>query len=326
MFINGLTAVNGIELVNPFSPRKITHAFHDIDGTHSLIREWIPIMTLVTGYVAKYGLPKGDLEQAANEIMRHRKQKFQEAYRFAIESAGLSALTQMEWAIRSGVANGVISGLAVNHPVNVDIIRRIWLGQEIFTDFDEAKSYRDFLSEQTSKLFKIYEKILLQMCRNENLTDARKHQDKWRVSGSIEFLEFLHANGVVNYFVTGAVVDHDTNGTLSGTMYEEITALGYEVGEGKLVTNLYGSSWSKKLPKSEIMSHICTDKGINPNHVLIVGDGRSEIVAGVMMGAITISRLDVHAIRAREIHRQLQTNIIIPQYDLTVMRQIFAAV
>jgi hypothetical protein len=34
------------------------------------------------------------------------------------------------------------------------------------------------------------------------------------------------------------------------------------------------------------------------------------------MGAITISRLDSEAVRAREIHRQLKTNIIIEKYDM----------
>ena len=48
-----------IELVNPFGKRKITHVFHDIDGTHSLIREWQPVMSLVLYYTILSGLPNG---------------------------------------------------------------------------------------------------------------------------------------------------------------------------------------------------------------------------------------------------------------------------
>ena len=43
---------HGVGLVTPFEPREIPAAFHDVDGTHSRIRDWIPVMTLVTGSVA----------------------------------------------------------------------------------------------------------------------------------------------------------------------------------------------------------------------------------------------------------------------------------
>ena len=32
---------DGMELVTPFEPGEIVCAFHDIDGTHSKIREWV---------------------------------------------------------------------------------------------------------------------------------------------------------------------------------------------------------------------------------------------------------------------------------------------
>ena len=37
---------NDIAIVNAVKDRKIICAFHDIDGTHSLIREWPPIMSI----------------------------------------------------------------------------------------------------------------------------------------------------------------------------------------------------------------------------------------------------------------------------------------
>ena len=33
-------------VVNDFEPHEITYAFHDIDGTHSLIREWPPVLSI----------------------------------------------------------------------------------------------------------------------------------------------------------------------------------------------------------------------------------------------------------------------------------------
>ena len=323
MFIDCKSAGKDIELVTPFQPRAITHVFHDIDGTHSLIRDWIPAMALVTGWVAKYGLPEGSTEEASRQILAVREEDFSEARSFAIESAGLSALTQMEWAIRSGVANGVIPGVETNATVNSEIIRLIWNGYEIFENYDEAESYREFLAEKSTELFKVYEKLLLIMCRNKNLADARINQNKWRVPGSMDFLGFLHDSGIKNYFVTGAVVECSDQQEWSGSMYEEISTLGYKIGPGQLVENLVGSTWHQKLPKSLIMQNLCTDEKIDAQNILIVGDGRSEIAAGVSMGAITISRLDAGAMRLREIHRGLKTNIIIKEYNMKELKNIF---
>ena len=97
-------------------------------------------------------------------------------------------------------------------------------------------------------------------------------------------------------------------------MYEEIQALGYEVGPRKLIEGFVGSSWNEKLPKIEIMKQLIRRKNLDPRKVLVIGDGRSEIFAGKELGCITVSRLDVQAERAREIHRKLQTNLIVPDF------------
>ena len=60
--------LDSIELVNSFSKREIKYVFHDIDGTHSLIRDWVPVMTLVTGAVAAYGMFPGAPAEAAAAI------------------------------------------------------------------------------------------------------------------------------------------------------------------------------------------------------------------------------------------------------------------
>lgn len=304
-----------IEVNSLFSSRKITHAFHDIDGTHSLIRQWVPVMALVTGFVARYGMPDaGSPADIAAVIARKNPDEFPEGRRFAIESAGLSALTQMEWALRCAGEVGKYDLCGTSAEVNREIIRKIWLGEEDFSSYPETEIFRERLQKDSSKLFKAYEILLLAMGRDRNLADAKKHPDKWRVKGSLEFLQFLHRCGVKNYFVTGAVVEYDDSGRAAGTMVEEITALHLQPADGGIVEKLIGSTWQKKLPKAEIMRNICRTEKIDPANILVIGDGRSEIAAGVEMGAVCISRLDEDALRAKEIHRQLGTNLIVPHY------------
>ena len=299
----------GFELVTPFSPREISCVFHDIDGTHSKIREWVPVMTLVTGAVAAYGMFTGKPLEIAEEIRKHRKESFPEAHRFAIESAGLSALTQMEWALRMARRlNGTSDTL------NEEIIASIWQGNELFDNAGESAENLLLLKEQASALFKAYEILLLEMGRDQNLAAARKNPEEWRIPGSMDFLQFLKDNGVENYFVTGAVVEYDNSGSPKGTMYEEIQALEFQVGSGKLIEGFCGSAWDVKLPKIEIMKQLICKKGLSPEQVLVVGDGRSEIFAGKELGCITVSRLDIQSQRAREIHRQLKTNLIVPDF------------
>lgn len=298
-----------IEVVTPFDERVITHAFHDIDGTHSRIRDWVPVMSLVTGATARYGMFQGTPAEIAASIREHKDEIFEEAHRFSIESAGLSALTQMEWALRMSRRLDHESS-----PVNEKIIEKIWQGEERFGDAGESAELLQKTAESASRLFKAYEILLLEMGRNENLQKAALDPEPWRLPGSMDFLRKLQEHGIQNYFVTGAVVEHDPNGNPLGTMYEEICALQYPVGKGKLIEEFRGSSWHEKQPKVEIMKEICREKRIDPAHVLIVGDGRSEIAAGVELGAVTISRLDRDAVRAREIHKQLGTNMIIEDY------------
>lgn len=68
------------------------------------------------------------------------------------------------------------------------------------------------------------------------------------------------------------------------------------------------------------MFRLVKELGVNGENVLVVGDGRSEITAGVKLGAVTLSMLPKTAKRQRELHKELGTNIIIENYlgeDLT---------
>lgn len=322
MQIHPESGIRSIELVTSFEPREIVCAFHDIDGTHSLIRNWVPVMTLTTGYTARYGLPPDDLETAVPMIMAREQEDFSVSHDFSIESAGLSALTQMEWAIRCGIRNGVIERPDADPAVNQQIIDGIWAGRETFPELHEDPALTAWIQEKSSNLFRIYEKILLLMSRDRNLADARIHPDRWRVPGSMAFLRFLKDHGIPNYFVTGAVVEKLPNG-YAGTMFEEVDALGYKFGKDELLDSLEGSEWNLKLPKVDIMRNLARKLGIDPKNILFVGDGRSEIDAGRAMGGITISRLPADAQRARTIHRSLKTNFILEQYDPDDISRLF---
>lgn len=309
-----------IEVLKEVKKRKITHVFHDIDGTHSLIREWQPVMSRVLNDVIVNGLPQGydSDESVKSMIERCAAEPLPETDDFCIESAGLSALTQMEWAIRRAVEEGKIPAeeLELNEKdlrVNSEIARRIYKGEEVFDEFPEPKSFKEYLAENTPKLFKAYERVLNGFCRDKNLTAAKENPDKFLVKGSKEFMEMLFEHGAKNYFVTGAVVDTVASKPMG--MYEEVLGLGFEIGKGKTVEAICGSTWTEKIPKEEVMRRLCAENNINPENVLVVGDGRSEIFAGAEMGAAIISRLPRDAKRQRALHKELGTDVIVEDYS-----------
>lgn len=325
--INDNVTDNGIELAKAFGKREITHVFHDIDGTHSLIREWQPVMSLVLYYTIKYGLSDDfdSEENISRLILRVGELRSDETDRFCIESAGLSALTQMEWSIRRAVQEGTIgAGLSEKDmEVNAKIIDRIWEGKEIFDDENEPAEFLDYLSAMTPRLFKMYEKILNGACRDKNLAKALKDPESMRVKGSYDFIAFLNSLGLKNYLITGAVITYDENGRPYGGMYEEITSLGYEIAPGKDFESIEGSTWNRKIPKNQVMAELCGKMNLDLEKVLVIGDGRSEIDAGVKMNAVTMSILPDDAERQREIHRKLGTNIIIADYTSPELRKMF---
>ena len=109
-------------------------------------------------------------------------------------------------------------------------------------------------------------------------------------------------------------------------MREEVEVCGYEIGPGKIMESLEGSSWDEKLPKDEVMARIFEERNLNPCNVLIVGDGRTEIKAGAEMGSPTISRLPIEDKRQRKVHSELGVNYIVPDYtDPALMQMIYKA-
>lgn len=318
MIVNTFSS-NDIEIVNAVENRKIICAFHDIDGTHSLIRNWPPVMSRVLYDTAVNGIPE-DLtsEENINRLVSLcGVEDLEETDRFCVESAGLSALTQMEWAIRR---NMELTKGKFDSETNSEIIKLIWAGEEKFEKFDEPAEYLDYLLEVTPKLFWVYEQVLNRFCRDNNLSKAKENPEDFLIPGSKEFMRYLHDNGIKNYFVTGAVVDKSIEPPMG--MYEEVLGLGFEIGEGKEVENIYGSTWEEKIPKEEVMKRLVKDLGINGENVLVVGDGRSEITAGVSLGAVTLSILPKEAKRQRELHTELGTNMIVCDYTSEDLKKI----
>ena len=273
-------------IIKEFEDREIKYAFHDIDGTHSLIREWPPVMSICLYNVIVNGVPE-DFDSKENEkrlIEICGTKELPETDRFCIESAGLSALTQMEWAIRRAVEEGTVK-VNCDMATNSEIIKRIWNGEEIFDDLPETDEMNAMLIEKTPRLFKLYEAVLNGYCRDKNLEKAKKDPESFQVPGSVEFMKFLKDGGVKNFFVTGAVVEKGMG------MHEEVEGLGYKIGDGELVEDILGSTWTEKMPKEMVMKKLREDLGVDGKNILVVGDGRAEILAGAEMGAVVISRL-----------------------------------
>ncbi len=307
------------EIINMIENREIVCAFHDIDGTHSLIRNWPPVMSRVLYDTAVNGIPENlTSEENINRLVSLcGVEDLEETDRFCVESAGLSALTQMEWAIRR---NQELTNGEYNSALNSEIISLIWKGEEKFENFDEPQEYLDYLNEKTPKLFWVYEQVLNRYCRDNNLRKAKENPEEFLIKGSMEFMNYLHEKGIKNYFVTGAVVDKSIQPPMG--MYEEVLGLGFEIGEGKAVEDILGSTWDEKIPKDEVMRRLVKELGIDGKNVLVIGDGRSEISAGVALGAVTVSILPKTAKRQRELHCELGTNMIIPDYTAEDLKEI----
>ncbi len=296
-------------IINKFEDTEIHYAFHDIDGTHSLIRDWPPVMSICLYDVIVNGLSE-DFDSKENElrlIEEAGKEPHPETDRFCVESAGLSALTQMEWAIRRSVEEGNID-VKCDMNTNSEIIKKIWAGEELFEDYPETEEMCEMLREKTPRLFKLYEAVLNGYCRDKNLEKAKANPEEFQVDGSMDFMKFLKEKGVKNYFVTGAVVEKGMG------MHEEVEALGYKIGTGELVEDIIGSTWTEKIPKEVVMKRLLEELNINGKNVLVVGDGRAEILAGAEMGAVVISRLPKNAEYQRKLHKELGSNIIIKDY------------
>ena len=310
--------VGGLEIVRRVGRREITHVIHDVDGTHSLIRDWMPVMSLVLHHVMTSGLPD-DFDNEENRrqlVARVGTAPFPETGRFCVESGGMSALTQMEWAIRRGIEEGAIRlpGGPLSREesgVNAEVVRRIWQGEERFPDLRESARVSDYLQSRGPRLFRLYEAILNEASRDQNVARAGEAPDAWRVPGSLEFLRRLHRGGATNYFVTGAVI---SGAQPPSGMLEEILAIGLEVGPGTLIEAVRGSRWDKKMPKEEVIRELLVELGVDGVNVLVVGDGRSEVAAGVELGAAVMSRLAAEAKSQRELHRRLGTNYIVADY------------
>lgn len=303
-------------IVRPFEDRKILYAFHDIDGTHSLIRNWPPVMSIVLDYVSRNGVPDGydSEENALNLIAKAGTEPLPETDRFCVESAGLSALTQMEWAIRRSIEAG-IEDIPCDREDNRAKIDAIGKGEEIFNNPDTPE-LAAFLKIHTPRLFKFYERVLNGFCRDKNLEIAKTDPDRFIVKGSMEFLAKLRDAGVKNYFVTGAVVERGMG------MWEEVETLGFRTGPGEIIEDIIGSTWTDKLPKDRIMTRLLNSLGADGHNVLVTGDGRAEISAGVSMGALCLSRLGPDEDYKRALHKRLGTNIIVSDFTDPELQQL----
>ena len=66
---------------------------------------------------------------------------------------------------------------------------------------------------------------------------------------------------------------------------------------------------------------LCKNEKIKPEKVLVVGDGRTEIKAGVDMGSVAMSRLPINAKRHRELHINFGTNYIVVDFTNPILKK-----
>ena len=98
------------------------------------------------------------------------------------------------------------------------------------------------------------------------------------------------------------------------------------IAAGVDLPDIIGSSWDKKLPKDEIMLALAKELKLEGKSILVTGDGRSEISAGLTLGALTISRLNPDAARQRELHESLGTHIMVEDFDDPLLEKVFRKV
>ena len=188
----GTTSAGKIEVLKRVGRRRFTHAIHDIDGTHSLVRDWPPVMSVSIRWAMTSGL-REDFDSGDNRGrligLVQKRETAEECDRFCVESAGLSAITQMEFGIRRAIELGnvppaILAALTDEARLhNSAIIRRIWNGEERFDDVYEPEALLGFINERTPRLFKLYETVLNGASRDRNTADAWQNPEKWRVPG-----------------------------------------------------------------------------------------------------------------------------------------------
>jgi phosphoglycolate phosphatase-like HAD superfamily hydrolase len=276
-------------------------------------------MSIVLNDVIENGLKEGyDSNKNVRRLVSKAGTKpLPETDRFCVESAGLSALTQMEWAIRRAVEDQTVT-VDCDLKANSEKIRLIWDGKEQLDYIPETQEMSDMLKTNTPRLFRYYEKVLNGYCRDRNLLIAKKDPDRFRIAGSFRFLTYLRDNGVKNYFVTGAVVQKGMG------MYEEVETLGYRIGPNEIVEDIIGSTWTDKMPKNVIMKSLLDKFGIKGENTMVAGDGRSEIQAGIEMGSFTVSRLSESMKFQKALHIKLGVNMIVEDFDNEDLYKIFA--
>ena len=145
------------------------------------------------------------IENARKLIERVGRDELPEMFRICHDNAGFSAITQLEYGVRRAIQEGNVPQTLpitdIDRERNELIIQKIQDGIERFPDVPEESYVTDFIDAVTPKLFVLYEKILNGACRDRNTADAWNNPEKWRVPGSLEFIEYLHQLGCINYFV-----------------------------------------------------------------------------------------------------------------------------
>ena len=92
-----------LEVVRKVGERRLTHAIHDIDGTHSLIREWPPVMSLSIYHAMTCGLSDDfDSEATVKRLVDQTGARPEHAARSATEMFQYAAKHRLAVVIDPG--------------------------------------------------------------------------------------------------------------------------------------------------------------------------------------------------------------------------------
>ena len=150
------------------------------------------------------------------------------------------------------------------------IFQMKWLAQQVAERGGNALDPWDYKAEYNRRL------MLDIDIKKRRLSEGDASPDEYLMAGSVEFLKALKANGVRIYVASGT--DHPD-------VVTEAKALGvYELFDEIAGAPLHEENCSKEA----VLKRLISDHGLSGSQVVVVGDGKVEIMLGRNAGAFTI--------------------------------------
>ena len=150
------------------------------------------------------------------------------------------------------------------------IFQMKWLAEQVAARGGEALDPWDYKAEYNRRLMLDIE------IKKQELASGKVNPDTYLMAGSVEFLRALKEKGVNIYVASGT--DHPD-------VITEAKALGvYEMFDEIAGAPLHEENCSKEA----VLRRLISDHGLSGAQVVVVGDGKVEIMLGKEAGALTL--------------------------------------